>query len=84
LSGSNGIPVDVFEEFVSFHLFSVISGSKTFLRISVEEQENDLASIVRHCMRNLQWALLNVLKKLGLACVEVGRNSDKHLVDKNT
>lgn len=45
---------------------SIIGGTKSLLRVPIQEEQNDLSSIVRHSVGNLEWTLLNVLKQLGL------------------
>jgi len=84
LFGSNFIPVNRREELMLLDLFSVMLGSKAFLWISIEEQKDDLTGIMRHRVRNFQRTLLDVFKKLRFRSVEVGRNSDKHLIDEYT
>ena len=46
-------PVDGGEELVLFDLLSVSRRTQSLLRISVQQEKNDLAGIVRHGVRNL-------------------------------
>jgi len=69
---------------MSLHLICIVSGPKALVWVAVEEQKDDLAGVVRHRVRDLQWALLDVLKQLRLRSVEVRRNTNKHLVDEYT
>ena len=78
------IPVDTGKKLVLLNLLGIILRAKALLRVPIEQQKDNLASIMRHRVRNLERALLNVFEELGLRGVEVGRDSNEHLVDENT
>lgn len=81
---SDFIPVDRREELVGFHLFCVTRGPESLLGVPVQEEQDDLAGVVRHRVRDFQWSMLDIVKQLRLGSVEVGRNTDEHLVDEDS
>ena len=66
-----------------FHFLSIAMSTESLAWISVQEKQDDLSGLLWHGVRDLEWALLNVFEELRLACVEVRRNSDEHLVDQD-
>ena len=63
-SSCNVVPIYAREEFVLLDFFSIAMGTESFAWVSVQKEQDDLSSFLRHCVRNLERTLLDVFKQL--------------------
>ena len=79
------LPVDISKKYVALYVLGVLrSRSEPLQRISVEQLQNEPTSLLRHGMRYLQRAALDILEKFRSICAEIWRHTYNHFVEENT